>query len=70
MMETWLLWVGRSAGLTGIVACLIAMGARLSGAFWIAGLQTGTLFQAGIAAMVFGCLVHLIVLTARSPGGG
>lgn len=69
-METLLLWSGRLAGLMGVMACLIAIGARLAGAFWIAGLQAGTLLQAGIAAMVFGCLALLVVLTLRSSGSG
>jgi len=57
--------VGWVAGLTGTVLCLASGGLRLSGAFWIAGFQTGTLLQAGIAAMVFGCLCFLAVLTQR-----
>jgi hypothetical protein len=69
-MEMLLLWIGRLAGLVGVVVCLIAIGARLAGMFWIAGLQAGTLLQAGIAAMVLGCLAHLVVLTLRSSGGG
>ena len=67
-METSLLWIGRLAGLAGVLMCLIAVGARLAGAFWIAGFQAGTLLQAGIAAMVLGCLAHLVVLTARFGG--
>lgn len=69
-MEMLLLWIGRLAGLVGVAACLIAIGARLVGGFWIAGFQVGTLLQAGIAAMVLGCLAHLVVLTLRSSGGG
>ncbi len=67
-MEIALLWIGRLAGLAGVLMCLIAGGARLSGAFWIAGFQAGTLLQAGMAAMILGCLAHLIVLTARLTG--
>lgn len=67
-METSLLWIGRLAGVLGVLICLIAVGARLAGAFWIAGFQAGTLLQAGIAAMVLGCLAHLVVLTARLDG--
>jgi len=39
--------------------------ARLVGAYWVGGFQTGTLLQAGIAAMVFGCFCFLAVLTQR-----
>lgn len=64
-MEMMLLWIGRLAGVVGIVVCLIAVGSRITGAYWIGGFQTGTLFLAGIAAMTLGCLAHLMVLTAR-----
>ena len=64
-METSLLWIGRLAGGVGVLMCLIAVGARLTGAFWIGGFQAGTLLQAGMAAMILGCLAHLVVLTAR-----
>ena len=67
-METVLLWIGRLAGLLGVALALIAVGARLAGAFWIAGFQAGTLLQAGIAAMVLACLAHLVVLASRSGG--
>jgi len=67
-METVLLWIGRLAGVVGVLACLIAVGMRLTGAFWIGGLQTGTLLLAGAAAMVLGCLAHLVVLTSRTAG--
>lgn len=68
-METLLLWAGRLAGLAGVAITLIAIGARLTGAFWIAGFQAGTLLQAGMAAMILACLAHLVVLTSRSSGG-
>ncbi len=67
-METSLLWIGRLAGALGVLLSLIAVGARLAGAFWIAGFQAGTLLQAGMAAMLLGCLAHLVVLTARFTG--
>lgn len=67
-METSLLWIGRLAGVLGVLLCLIAIGARLTGAFWIAGFQAGTVLQAGMAAMLLGCLAHLAVLTARLTG--
>ena len=67
-METSLLWIGRLAGALGVLLCLIAIGARLTGAFWIAGFQAGTVLQAGMAAMLLGCLAHLVVLTQRLTG--
>ncbi|MFO1421578.1 MAG: hypothetical protein U1F59_11715 [Candidatus Competibacteraceae bacterium] len=68
-METLLLWIGRLAGLAGVAITLIAIGARLTGAFWIGGFQAGTLLQAGMAAMILACLAHLVALTSRASGG-
>lgn len=58
-MSNLLLWVGRLAGLAGIALCLVAVGARLGGAFWLGNFQVGTLINGGIAAMVAGCLAFL-----------
>ncbi len=57
--------LGWAAGLAGVVLCVASVAARLSGNFWIGSFQTGTLLQAGIAAMVFGCFCFLAVLTER-----
>lgn len=61
-----LLKLGRIAGASGVLLCILGVAVRLGGAYWIAGFQVGTLLQAGIAAMVFGCLCFLAVLTHRS----
>ena len=61
-----LLKLGRIAGVIGVLVCIGGIAARLSGAYWIGSFQVGTLLQAGIAAMVFGCLCFLAVLTHRS----
>jgi hypothetical protein len=61
-----LLKLGWLAGAGGALLCLGGVGARLAGAFWIGGFQTGTLLQAGTAAMVFGCFCLLVVLTQRA----
>lgn len=55
-------WVG---GVAGVALCLGSVAARLAGKFWVAGFQTGTLLQAGTAAMIFGCLCFLAVLVER-----
>ena len=68
-METVLLWIGRLAGLLGVIVCLVAAGARLTGAYWIGGFQAGTLFLTGVAAMTLGCLALLLVLTMRMHSG-
>ena len=61
-----LLKLGRITGVVGVLLCIAGIAVRLGGAYWIAGFQVGTLLQAGIAAMVFGCLCFLAVLTHRT----
>lgn len=61
-MRSLLMWAARAAGVLGVAAMLLAFGARLSGSYWVGGLQAGTLLQAGIAAMVAACLAYLAVL--------
>ncbi len=38
-METVLLWIGRLAGVVGVLVCLIAAAVRLTGAFWVGGFR-------------------------------
>lgn len=65
-MRTMLMWAARVAGALGVVAMVLAFGARLGGIYWIGGLQVGTLLQAGMAAMLAGCLAYLAALAERS----
>jgi hypothetical protein len=55
-------WVARIAGAIGVVASAIAFLSRLGGVWTVGGIQVGTLLQAGIAAMVLGCLAYVAVL--------
>jgi hypothetical protein len=64
-MEILFVWVGRLAGLGGVVLCAWAVYTRLNGLFFAGGFQIGTLLQAGITAILIGCLCLLIVLTNR-----
>ena len=64
-MEILLLWVGRLVGLGGVVLCAWAVYTRLSGSFFAGAFQVGTLLQAGITAILIGCLCLLVVLTNR-----
>ena len=57
--------LGTIAGIAGAVLCAVGATVRLSGAYWIAGFQVGTLLLAGSAVMVFGCFCLLVVLTQR-----
>jgi len=66
-MESLLLWIGRLAGAAGVLIALAAVLARGSGQYVVAGLQVGTLLQAGIAAMVLGCLAYVAHLAERPP---
>jgi len=64
-MRHLLLLLGRVIGVAGVVICAAALFARLRADFYIGPVQVGTLFQLGIAAMVFGCLCLLLVITAN-----
>lgn len=60
-----LIKLGMIAGLGGVLLCIVGAASRLSGAYWLGSFQVGTLLQAGIAAMVFGCFCLLTALTRR-----
>jgi hypothetical protein len=66
-MENLLLWIGRLGGIAGIAITAIAIVARLQGTYMLGGFQIGTLLQAGIAAMVAGCLGYTAALAERPP---
>lgn len=68
-MNELLLWIGRAAGVGGVLLCGVAAVLRLSGHYWLGSFQVGTLLQAGIAAMVAGCLCFLVMLTERTKAG-
>lgn len=55
--------LGWLAGVVGLLVSALGIGARLSGAYWIASFQVGTLLQAGQAALVFGCFCLLVYQT-------
>lgn len=65
-MESTFIWIGRLAGLAGVLMCVAALALRVGGAYFVGGIQIGTLLQGGIAAMVLGCLCYLVALTERS----
>ncbi len=64
-MKALLLLLGRAAGLGGLLLCIVAGAARLSGQYYMGSFQLTTLLQAGIAAVVMGCFFLLLALTAR-----
>ena len=65
-MEKVLLGIGRVAGVAGAALSVLAGAARASGEFYLGGVQLATLLQAGMAAMILGCLCLLAVLTSAS----
>lgn len=64
-MQTTLLWTARLAGLLGILVIVVAVVARILGAYWLAGLQVGTLLQGGMAAALVACLAYMAFLAER-----
>jgi hypothetical protein len=65
-MENLLLWTGRIAGIAGLMLSAWAAYGRLTGAYFAAGFQIGTLLLAGMTGMLVACLCLLLVLTERS----
>ena len=65
-MESLLLWIGRIAGLAGLLLSGWAAWARLQGAYFAGGFQIGTLLLVGMTGMLVGCFCLLLVLTTRS----
>lgn len=61
-----ILRLGQLSGIVGALLCLASVIFRLKGAYWLGSFQVGTLLQAGIAAMVFGCFCLLVVLVQQS----
>jgi hypothetical protein len=64
-MNSLLLWVGRIAGVLGLGAMVCAVALRLSGIWYVGGLQTGTLMNAGVAAMVVGAWAYAASMAER-----
>lgn len=61
-MNNLLRWLGRSAGVIGVLLCAVSFLARAAGVWTIGGFQVGSVLQAGMAGMILGCLAYLAVL--------
>ncbi|EXI82457.1 MAG: hypothetical protein AW10_00565 [Candidatus Accumulibacter appositus] len=59
-MDGFLLLLGRATGFAGVLLCVVAAVVRVTGSYWLAGFQVGTLMQAGIAGVVIGCFLLLV----------
>jgi len=64
-MESLFLWIGRIAGLGGLILSGWAAAARLKGAYFAGGFQIGTLLLVGMTGVMVGCFCLLLVLTMR-----
>ena len=61
-MNNLLLWIGRVAGLSGALVCAVAVLVRVSGNFWLLGLQVTTWLLGGMALMLGACLSYAAAL--------
>lgn len=61
-MKTAMLWIGRLAGIGGALLCTVSLAVRFTNTYFLGGIPVGTLFNAGIAAMVLGCLAYVHVI--------
>ena len=65
-MDNLLLWLGRLAGIVGVVLGAFAVVIRLQGMYAAGGFQTGTLLLGSIASMTLGCLCYVAVIAERA----
>ena len=66
-MDKWLLSIGRLAGIVGVLMATLAVISRGRGHYDLGGFGVGMMLLAAVAAMVFGCLCFLAVLTNSAP---
>lgn len=52
-------------GVLAVLVCLVAGLVRVTGVFYLGGFEVLTLFNAGVALMVFSCLLKLQVLQRK-----
>lgn len=63
---TLILRGGQAVGVLGLALMLLAVASRLAGHYVIAGLESGTWFQAGIGATAAGCFALAWAIAARA----
>jgi hypothetical protein len=59
-MGNSLVVAGRAVGGLGILACAVAILARLLGHYYLLGFEAESLLQAGTSAVVIGCFALLV----------
>jgi hypothetical protein len=60
-----LLWVGRLAGLLGVLVCGVAFAARAASVWRVGSFQIGALLQAGVTFMLLGALAYVAYMAER-----
>ncbi len=65
-MGNSLVLVGRALGALGVLACAVAVLARLLGHYYLLGVEAESLLQAGTSAVVIGCFALLLGRDART----
>jgi hypothetical protein len=65
-MNTILANVGTGVGIIGILVCLIAGLARLGGFYYLAGFESVTLLNTGVALMVLAILMKVELIYRKS----
>jgi len=68
-METLLLGCGRIAAGAGVLICIVAIVARLTGRFFLGTMQVGSVLQGGMAALLVASVCLLLVLTKGAQTG-
>ena len=56
---------GRALGAVGVLACVVAVLARVLGHYYLLGVEAESLLQAGTTAVVIGCFALLLSRETR-----
>ena len=65
-MQVLLIWAARIAAVAGVALMATAVMARVSGVYSLGSFQSGTILQAGMAAVLLACLGYLTTLAERA----
>ena len=68
-MERIPLTLGRFVGVLGMLICVGSAGMRATGAYWLGGVPLLSIFMIGLAGMVAGSFLLLLVMTSRARRG-
>ena len=65
-MNSLLIWIGRIAGLAGVILCAVAFVSRAAHIWNLGSFNIGAILQAGLAGMLLGCLAYAAHVAERS----